>query len=102
MTVYALGTEQRYDKAGYTAYDAFSTRLREGIRDGRTGTPSCRDATAHPKRDTSRPHVVVYHFISLGRLMRACDTVKKPFNDLTNEDGASDQPTDRQVWLPAT
>ena len=45
------------NKAEYSASDAPSSRLREGVTDrrtdGRTDTPSYRDATAHLKRMSS-------------------------------------------------
>ena len=54
-----MGIEKLKNKAGYTAQDAPSTRLKknwrrtdgptDGPTDGRTDTPSYRDATAHLK-----------------------------------------------------
>ena len=46
-------SENEKNKAEYPASDAPSSHLREGVTDGRTDTPSYRDATAHLKRVTT-------------------------------------------------
>ena len=53
-----MTTEKQSNKVKYSALDAPSSHLREGVTDqrpdgrtdGRTDTPSYRDATAHLKR----------------------------------------------------